>query len=342
MMPLLTIRGLRVHFETFRGTVHALNGVDLSVRPGEILGLVGETGSGKSVTAYASLNLVRPPGRIVAGEVWFREQDLLALPEQELERIRGRDIAMIPQSPRAALNPLFSIGDQLVTYIRVHQQAAPAAARRAALEMLEKVRIADPARVLRAFPHELSTGMCQRVLIAMALSCGPALLIADEPTTGIDVTLQAQILRLITDLVRDEHTATVLITHDLGVVAETCDRVAVMYAGRVVEEGPVEALFSDPRHPYTQGLIASTLRVDQDRPIHVIPGTVPNMLEPPQACMFRFRCPMAEAVCAQIDPPVTAVQLGQAARCHFADRTAGFLAAQRQRAAQLNAQDVAV
>jgi oligopeptide/dipeptide ABC transporter ATP-binding protein len=329
--PLLAVSGLHVRFATYRGTVHALNGVDLAVRPGEVLGLVGETGSGKSVTAHAVLNLVQPPGRITAGEVWFRGQNLLALPETRLQAIRGKEIAMVFQSPRASLNPLFTIGDQMLTHILVHQRSGRSAARALALQMLGKVGIADPVRVLGAFPHELSTGMCQRVMIAQALSCQPRLLIADEPTTGVDVTLQAQILRLMTDLVRDSRTAMLLITHDLGVVAETCHRVAVMYAGRVMEEGPVEALFEDPRHPYTQGLMASTLRTDRPQPIHVIPGVVPSMLEPPQACMFRFRCPLAEPLCAASDPPMATVGPGHYARCHFAHRTGGFAAAERQR-----------
>lgn len=237
---------------------------------------------------------------------------------------------MIFQSPRASLNPLFTIGDQMMTYIMVHQRSSRAAARTLALEMMDRVGIADAVRVLEAFPHELSTGMCQRAMIALALSCRPPLLIADEPTTGIDVTLQAQILGLMTDLVRDSNTAMLLITHDLGVVAETCHRVAVMYAGRVVEEGSVDAVFGDPRHPYTQGLIASTLRADRPRPIHVIPGIVPSMLELPQACMFRFRCPLAEPLCGDFDPPVTAVGPGQYARCHFAQCTSGFVAVERQ------------
>lgn len=341
---LLEVRELRVDFATYQGIVHAINGVNLTIHRGEVVGLVGETGSGKSVTAHAIINLVRRPGRIAAGEVWFGGRDLLVLPEQELGSMRGRDIAMVFQSPRAALNPLFTIGDQLMMYISVHQRSARAAARRSAQEMLEKVGIAAPSRVMRAYPHELSTGMCQRAMIAMALSCQPKLLIADEPTTGIDVTLQAQILKLVSNLVRDFHTATLLITHDLGVVAETCDRVAVMYAGRIVEEGPVQALFADPRHPYTQGLIASTLRVDQNRPIHVIPGVVPNLLEVPHACMFRFRCPMAEEVCGTVDPPMVSVRPGHVARCHFADKTGGFLAAERQRRQleDMNAMDVSI
>jgi oligopeptide/dipeptide ABC transporter ATP-binding protein len=327
---LLAIHDLHVRFATYRGAVHAVNGVDLTVRAGEILGVVGETGSGKSVTAHAILNLVRSPGKIVAGDITFDGHRLLALPAAQMEQIRGRDIAMIFQSPRASLNPLFTIGMQFEMYVRVHRRIGVVEARAQAIELLTKVGIADPARALRAFPHELSTGMCQRVIIAMALSCQPKLLIADEPTTGIDVTLQAQILTLMRDVVRGLGAALILITHDLGVVAEACDRVAVMYAGRVVEEGSVHALYADPRHPYTQALLASTLRVDAFRPIHVIPGAAPTLLRPPQACMFRTRCALAEARCADEDPVFYALAADQRARCHFADRTGGFAAVSRQ------------
>jgi len=341
---LLRIRDLHLRFPTFRGTVHALNGVDLTLGAGQILGLVGETGSGKSMTAYATVGLVPPPGRITSGVIEWNGRNLLRATDAELQRLRGQEISMIFQSPRTSLNPLFSIAQQFEIYQRAHGQAKGAAARAQAHGMLERVGIPDPRRVLRSYPHELSTGMCQRILIAMALSGRPRLLLADEPTTGIDVTLQAQILRLVRELVASQNTATLLITHDLGVVAEICDRVAVMYAGRIVEEGPVERIYGDPRHPYTQGLIASTLRVDEQKPIHIIPGVVPNLLVPPSACMFRERCPIAAATCAQLEPPIVEVSLGQHARCHFAADTGAFAAAERQRAqlAGVRPQDLTV
>lgn len=315
---LLTVRGLHVHFGTYRGVVHALNGVDLAVRRGEILGLVGETGSGKSVTAYSVLRLIGPPGVIVRGEIWFEGQNLLTLTEVELQRLRGSRISLIPQSPRASLNPLFTLQDQMVLFLRTHQGFSTSDALRRSRALLEQVGIADPARVLRGYPHELSTGMCQRVLIGMALSSRPALLIADEPTTGLDVTIQAQILRLFKGLVRELGSSALLITHDFGVVAETCDRVAVMYAGRIAEVAPTIELFRNPRHPYSRGLLAATLRVDKDTPISVIPGVVPSLLEPPHGCMFRFRCPIAQDRCEEVDPETLRVSEDHVARCHFA------------------------
>ena len=318
MGDLLTVRDLHVHFKTYRGVVHALNGVDLAVRRGEILGLVGETGSGKSVTAYSVLRLIAAPGSIVGGEIWFEGQNLLDLPEGSMQRLRGSRVALIPQSPRASLNPLFTLQDQMVLFLRTHQGLSTTHALRRARELVEQVGIADPVRVLRSYPHELSTGMCQRVLIGMALSSRPALLIADEPTTGLDVTIQAQILRLFKDLVREVGSSALLISHDLGVVAETCDRVAVMYAGRIAEVAPTVELFRNPRHPYARGLLAATLRVDKDTPMTVIPGVVPGLLEPPHGCMFRFRCEFAQERCEQIDPEALQVSTEHVARCHFA------------------------
>jgi peptide/nickel transport system ATP-binding protein len=288
---LLDVRGLATSFKTSEGVVRAVTGVDFTVRRGEILGLVGESGCGKSVTSLSILRLIKPPGRIDSGEVLFAGQDLLRLPDSAMREIRGNRISMIFQQPTSALNPVLDIGFQVGEVLETHRSMKRKAARARALELLRMVGIADPERRLKAFPHETSGGMAQRVMIAMALACEPELLIADEPTTALDVTIQAQILDLMRRLQQETGTAIILITHDLGVVAEMADRVAVMYAGEVVEQADTETLFRDPRHPYTKGLIASIPVLGELREdLAVIPGSVPNLIDLPPACRFAPRC----------------------------------------------------
>jgi oligopeptide/dipeptide ABC transporter ATP-binding protein len=289
--PLVEIRGLHTTFHTRDGVVRAVDGIDLHVDRGEIMGLVGESGCGKSVTSLSVMRLVASPGRIESGEILFDGQDLLKLSDDEMRKIRGDRIGMIFQQPTSSLNPVWKIGDQIEEVLQIHRGMKGGAARSRALELLKLVGIPDPGRRLDAFPHEMSGGMAQRVMIAMALACEPELLIADEPTTALDVTIQAQILDLMRTL-RDEFgTAIILITHDLGVVAEMCDRVAVMYAGEIVEQTDVTTLFRDPLHPYTQGLIGSIPVVGAVRDeLAVIPGNVPNLIDLPKGCRFAPRC----------------------------------------------------
>ncbi len=314
---LLEVRGLHTYFYTYEGVVKAVNSVSYRLNRGEITGLVGESGSGKSVTAQSIIRLVKAPGRIVEGEVWLDGQDLMSCSEAEMQTVRGRKISMIFQEPRAALNPLFTVGDQISRVIQLREGCSRSVAERHAVEMMRAVEIADPDRRASAYPHELSGGMCQRVMVAMALSANPLLLIADEPTTGLDVTVQAQVLDLIRLRVKSAGSACLFITHDLGVVAELCERVIVMYAGRVVEQGPVAEIFSNPRHPYTQGLIASTLRVDIDKPISTIPGTVPDAVHLPSGCTFHPRCPFAEELCQQEEPQMVEAGRDHTTRCHI-------------------------
>jgi peptide/nickel transport system ATP-binding protein len=288
---LLEVRDLRTSFKTADGVVRAVTGVDFSVRRGEILGLVGESGCGKSVTSLSIMRLIAPPGRIEAGEVVFDGQDLLKIPEPKMRSIRGNRISMIFQQPTSALNPVLDVGFQVGEVLETHRAMKRKAARSRALELLRMVGIADPERRLNAFPHETSGGMAQRIMIAMALACEPELLIADEPTTALDVTIQAQILDLMRRLQEETGTAIILITHDLGVVAEMCDRVAVMYAGEIVEQSDTRTLFRDPRHPYTRGLIGSIPVVGEIRDeLAVIPGNVPNLIDLPTGCRFAPRC----------------------------------------------------
>jgi oligopeptide/dipeptide ABC transporter ATP-binding protein len=289
--PLLEVHGLRTSFYTRVGVVRAVSGVDFSVRRGEVVGLVGESGCGKSVSSLSILGLVPPPGRVEGGEVLFHGEDLLRMPEKKLRELRGDRISMIFQQPTSSLNPVLDVGFQLGEVLEVHRRMKRKAARGRALDLLRMVGIPDPQRRLRAYPHELSGGMAQRVMIAMALACEPELLIADEPTTALDVTIQAQILDLMRRLQRETGTAIVLITHDLGVVAEMCDRVAVMYAGEIVEQTDVRSLFRGPRHPYTQGLIGSVPVVGQTvEELATIPGNVPNLIDLPGGCRFAPRC----------------------------------------------------
>jgi oligopeptide/dipeptide ABC transporter ATP-binding protein len=294
---LLSVEDLTVHFDTDEGAVRAVDGARLSVRSGEIVGLVGESGSGKSVTALAVLRLLRAPGRIVAGRIAFDGRDLLALSEEAMRRVRGAEISMVFQSPRTSLNPVLSVGAQIERLLVLHGAATRREAEERTVAMLRDVGIAEPERRARQYAHQLSGGMCQRVMLAMALATEPRLLIADEPTTGLDVSIAAQILELLRDLGRRTGTAVLLITHDLGVVAGLCDRVVVMHAGQTVEWGPVRAIFKRPAHPYTRALVRAVPRVDRAAAMEPIPGALPSLLEPPLGCRFAPRCALAVAEC---------------------------------------------
>ena len=288
---ILEIKNLKTYFYTEAGAVKAVDSVNLVVRRGEVLGLVGESGCGKSVTSLSIMRLISQPGRIVAGEIIFDNADLLKLPEKKMVAIRGNRMSMIFQQPQSSLNPVFRIGNQLSEAIVLHQDVSKEEAHERTIELLRMVGIPEPESRARAYPHELSGGMAQRVMIAMALACVPELLIADEPTTALDVTIQAQILDLMRNLRNKMDTAIILITHDLGVVAEMCDRVNVMYAGRIVEEAGVVELFKSPKHPYTAALIGSTPVLGQaDRELTTIPGSVPNLIDLPVGCKFAPRC----------------------------------------------------
>lgn len=316
MSDLLAIENLAIAFDTEQGPVRAVDGVSLSVRAGESLGVVGESGCGKSVTALSIMRLLpSPPGRLVAGSIRFDGQDLLALPIERLRELRGRRISMIFQDPMSALSPLHSIGRQLEETVRLHRNVTRAEAWALGEEWLRKVGLPDPAQRMHSLPHELSGGMRQRVMIAMAMMLEPALVIADEPTTALDVTIQAQIFDLMRSL-RDRQTALLLITHDMGVIWEMCDRMLVMYAGRVVEQGPVAEVFSRPRHPYTAGLLKSMPRIQQKgRRLASIPGQVPSPGQMPVGCRFADRCPHAFARCRVEDPCGFAVGAGHEAAC---------------------------
>ena len=318
--PLLELRDLKTHFFTQRGVLKAVDGVSLTVNAGEVLAIVGESGCGKSVTAFSILNLIpNPPGRIVSGQVLFQGQDLVPLSNEQMRGIRGNGIAMIFQEPMTALNPVLTVGEQVAETLLEHGKAGRREAPGRVLELLELVRIADPRRRLGQYPHELSGGMRQRVMIAMALACEPKLLIADEPTTALDVTVQAQILDLLLEMRTRLGMAVVLITHDLGVVAETADRVAVMYAGRKVEEATVEEIFRQPLHPYMQWLIRATPdalpRTGARGRLTEIPGMVPPLHAMPPGCAFAARCALAEEVCRAAPPPLLTRRDGHAVAC---------------------------
>lgn len=313
--PLVMVRDLRLHFRTYAGIVHALNGIDLEIYEQEILGLVGETGCGKSMTGLSILGLVPQGGEIISGSILLKGEELIGKPEAYMQKIRGRRVAMIFQDPGASLNPLFTVGQQMEMVMRRHQRASKREMRDRAVEVLATVELPDPSRILGTYPHELSGGMKQRVSIAIALSCGAELLIADEATTDLDVTVQAQILDLLRRLRDTEGVAILMITHDLAVVAETCQRVAVLYAGQVVEDGPVDEVLYESKHPYTQGLLKASLRRDaKGKPLSAIAGTVPSGLAPPEGCLFRDRCSHAMDICAQ-PPPRLPVGEGHTASC---------------------------
>ncbi|HVP15160.1 MAG TPA: ABC transporter ATP-binding protein [Terriglobales bacterium] len=314
--PLLAVEDLRTHFVTDEGVVRAVDGVSFEVRSGETLALVGESGSGKTVTALSILRLVPEPPARVSGRLLFRGRDLRALAPEELRRVRGGGIAMVFQEPATSLDPVFPCGDQIAEVVRAHERASRREARARAIEMLRLAGIPDAERRAREYPHQLSGGLRQRVMIAMALVCRPSLLIADEPTTALDVTIQAQILERLDRLRAELGMAVLLITHDLGVVAGAADRVAVMYAGRIVEWGSVDAIFHRPRHPYTAGLLASLPRLEgRGAPLRVIPGQVPDAARPPAGCRFHPRCPAALEACRTQEPPRAALEAGGEAFC---------------------------
>jgi peptide/nickel transport system ATP-binding protein len=318
---LLNIKGLRTHFFTDNGEVPAVDGVDIYINKGEILGVVGESGCGKSVTSLSVMRLIpTPPGKIVGGAIEFKGEDLVSVTEKRMRKLRGNEIAMIFQEPMTSLNPVFTIGDQIGETVRLHRNMSKKEGRLHAIEMLKKVGIPRPESIVDEYPHQLSGGMRQRVMIAMAMSCDPELLIADEPTTALDVTIQAQILDLMRKLNKETGAAIMMITHDLGVVAEMCDRVVVMYAGKVIEEGDVRTIFKNPQHPYTKGLIQSVPRMDDklDR-LYSIPGNVPTPGSMPIGCRFAPRCEYVMDKCHQALPELVTVEPGHKCSCWLSE-----------------------
>jgi oligopeptide/dipeptide ABC transporter ATP-binding protein len=317
---ILCIRNLSVNFYTYAGVVKAIDKINLCIYKEETFGLVGETGCGKSVTASAILRLIEPPGRIVNGEIFFKGENLLEKTEQEMRKIRGNKIAMIFQDPTTYLNPVYTIGDQIAEVIKEHQgQRSKAIIKALTVDVLKLVRMPDPERVINRYPHELSTGMKQRAMIAMMLSCRPELLIADEATTALDVTVQAQILHLLNDLKKKLHLSILFITHNFGVVAAICDRVGVMYAGKMVEIGSIIDIFDNPLHPYTRGLLSAIPKLDQDTQtiLKPIPGTVPNLMNPPSGCRFHPRCDQASLKCKIDEPILKEVDEDHYVACHL-------------------------
>ncbi|MEW9672016.1 ABC transporter ATP-binding protein [Ammoniphilus sp. 3BR4] len=314
---LLEVKGLRTHFFSDQGEVPAVDGIDLYVRKGEVLGVVGESGCGKSVTSLSVMRLVPdPPGKIVGGTMFFKGENLVQVSEKRMRQIRGNEISMIFQEPMTSLNPVYTIGDQIGETVRLHRRLSKKDAKQHAIDMLRKVGIPRPEQIVKEYPHQLSGGMRQRVMIAMAMSCDPELLIADEPTTALDVTIQAQILDLMRNLNKQTGAAILIITHDLGVVAGMCDRVAVMYAGKVVEEGDVQSIFKNPKHPYTKGLIQSVPRMDDERDrLYSIPGNVPVPGSMPKGCRFAPRCQYLVDKCKEEMPELISLSSGHKCRC---------------------------
>jgi oligopeptide/dipeptide ABC transporter ATP-binding protein len=321
MSDLLTVGGLRVHFFTRSGIAPVVDGIDFAIRPRETLGLVGESGSGKTMASLAVLRLVPPPARIVGGSLRFQDHDLMALDDAAMRDLRGKSIAMIFQNPAYSLNPILTVGHQLIEILRWHERISPAAALDRAAELLRLVGIADPLHRLRQFPHELSGGMKQRICIARALLCNPALILADEPTTNLDVTIQAQILDLLEELRERLHMAMLLVSHDMGLVARMADRITVVYAGRTCETADTRTIFRSPLHPYTRALLDSAPRVDRDyeheiRPVlRTIGGRIPDLAAPPSGCRFHPRCPEATAECARLRPEPLQVAPGHIVSC---------------------------
>lgn len=324
MSAILRIRELRTHFFTERGLIKAVDGINLDVEAGTTIGIVGESGCGKSVTALSIMGLVpQPPGRIVGGEILFGNRDLTKLQEKEMCRIRGGEIAMIFQEPMTSLNPVFTIGNQIAESLRLHLKMSKSEAKERTLELMRLVGIPSPEKRIKEYPHQMSGGMRQRVMIAMAISCDPSLLIADEPTTALDVTIQAQILDLIRNLMESLGMTMILISHDLGIIARIAKKAAIMYAGKIVEEGMIDNLFHHPRHPYTVGLLKSAPRADREEKhrLDTIPGSVPNLLNLPSGCVFHPRCSYAQEVCRKEVPQLSPIgQNSQKSACFFAEK----------------------
>ncbi|MEZ5346798.1 MAG: ABC transporter ATP-binding protein [Pyrinomonadaceae bacterium] len=324
MSHLLEVNNLQTHFPTKGGIVKAVNGVSFHIDEGELLGLVGESGCGKSITALSVMRLISSPGKIVGGSIKFNDLEITTASEDKMRGIRGNDIAMIFQDPMTSLNPVYTVGEQIAEALRLHRNLDKKAAWDAAIASMDEVSIPSPSRRVNDYPHQLSGGMRQRVMIAMALACEPELLIADEPTTALDVTIQAQILELLNDLRKTRKLAILLITHDLGVVAETADRVCVMYTGRIVEESPVETLFADPKHPYTKGLLHSVPKlsageIESDIRLSTIEGTVPSPTELPDGCHFAPRCSYRKDICLTGDIPLYELEADLKVRCVLFD-----------------------
>jgi oligopeptide/dipeptide ABC transporter ATP-binding protein len=326
---LLEIRGLRTYFFTRQGVAKVLDGLSFRVGRGEIVGLVGESGSGKSVTGFSIVRLLKNPGRIVSGEIVFDGRDLTKLSEDDIQEIRGKQVAMIFQNPRSSLNPVISVGEQISQVLRYRRGMRKEQAWQAAVDLLRTVHIPEPERRMRAFPHQLSGGMAQRVMIAMAISCSPKLLIADEPTTGLDVTIEFQIIQLLKEMRDLTGTSVIVITHDLNMAAEVCDRIMVMYAGRIVEEAPVRDFFTTPRHPYTVGLLASRPSLAVDADIPTIPGNVPDLINRPAGCPFHPRCRWATEVCREADPAFREIAPSHFTACHHVEEVARDVVATR-------------
>jgi len=342
MPHLLEVRDLQTQFSTRAGLVRAVDGVSFYLDRGELLGLVGESGCGKSITALSVMRLIAPPGKIVSGEIIFDGKNLLSLSDREMRQIRGDEIAMIFQDPMTSLNPVFRVGEQIAEALRLHRKLSRKDARAAAIEAMQEVAIPDPARRVDDYPHQLSGGMRQRVMIAMALACNPKLLIADEPTTALDVTIQAQILELLNELRKTRELAVLLITHDLGVVAEVADRVAVMYTGRIVEESPVEELFARPKHPYTEGLLRSVPKLTAEHVakaerLETIEGVVPRPTDLPPGCHFAPRCPYRLPRCTEGEIPVYDLLGGVKVRCVLFDLAAALTADHQSQSAESQA-----
>lgn len=324
MEPILDVRNLQTHFFTDRGVVKAVDGVSFQLFPGETVGVVGESGCGKSMTAASIMRLVNHPGRIVGGEIRFLGEDIVRKSERDMRRLRGNKMAMIFQDPLTTLNPVLKVGRQVTESIRIHSAGiSRKEAWERGIELLEKVGIPAPEARMRAYPHEMSGGMRQRVMIAIALACNPVLLLADEPTTALDVTIQAQILELMQQIKEETGTSILLITHDFGVVSEFCDRVIVMYAGKVVEQAPLNELLDNPRHPYTQGLLASIPRLgDKSHKVKPIKGIVPELHDLPAGCNFCTRCPLADDYCRQVEPDLEEIASDHFVACHKVELTA--------------------
>jgi peptide/nickel transport system ATP-binding protein len=313
---LLEISNLRTYFFTEAGVVKALDGMSLDVNKQQTVGLVGESGSGKSVTAQSVLRIVPRPGRIVDGSVKFEGEDLLVKHESEMRKLRGPKMAIVFQDPTTSLNPVYTVGKQLTDILRLHREISKESAMKTALSLLERVGIQEPEKRLKAYPHELSGGMKQRIAIARALSCEPTLLFADEPTTNLDVTIQAQVLELLKQLQKELGMTMVMITHDMGIIADMAERVTVLYAGKVMEVADTVTLFRSPKHPYTEALLKAVPSVKQTRALEVIPGNIPNLIEPPSGCVFHPRCKYAKEICTKEEPPLEMVEAGHHVACH--------------------------